>query len=135
MGCSVATGLDSAPKNTTVLPTRNSSSLMATNRGAAEGLQGTGRTTNICDSHSELAEGSALLGCYSTSTGKHLQTFRRKWLHLQGQAVFFFICFTLKIDHNLRKIQFTNNFSDALFSIILLFMGSSSTLTIRASIQ
>jgi hypothetical protein len=48
--------------------------------------------------------------------------------------VFFLICFTLKIDYNLRNIQFTHNFHDALFSIILLFMGSPSTLTIRASI-
>ena len=104
--------------------------------GAPEGLQGTGRTINICDSHSELAKGSALLGCYTTSTGKPLQTFRRKCLHLQGQAVLFFItCFTLKINHYFRNIQFTHNFPDALFSIILLFMGSSSTLTIRASIQ
>ena len=96
--------------NTTVLPRRYTSSLMSTNRGAPEGLQGTGLTTNICDSHSVLAEDSALLGCYNTSNGKHLPTFQRKCLHLQGEAVFFLICFTLKIDFNLRNIQFRHNF-------------------------
>jgi hypothetical protein len=119
--------------NTTALPTRYTT-LTPTNRSAPEGLQWTGLTTHIDDSRSDFAKDSAPQGCYTMSTGKHLPKLRRKCLHLQGQAVFFMICFTLKIYYNLQNIQSTNNFSDAGFSIILLFTGSPSTMTCRASI-
>jgi hypothetical protein len=72
---------------------------------------------------------------FTTSTGEHLDISKEVPSSSGSSSALLDLLHPEKIDYYLRNIQFTHNFSEAHFSIILLFMGSPSTMTIRASIQ